>query len=898
MFNKRLFLVLSLLTMSAGLQACTWDDKAYSKYVNNGSVTECNGVCINNISDQANCVQSKGLWMAHVCRDVKGNVVDLGESFAKEDCTKDDGNFYEEGYCKILNQEDCKSANGSWGDYAIYDLGKGRYARHVGDKYICGRYNEIVDVTSNNDQKPCSSDELNIVKESIEKNICTSDSNYCVAIYSKTSVVGMCSHCGENQVSCDDTNTCYDLTSNSLHCGACGNQCGENEACRNGFCKKIADTACKETQIRCSCTSDGENISCLEVQNENELKENEFCLDPSQNANCGITDCKNVSKESVCGDGVNCVQNETTHKYECKCDKDSYLYNGTCVSPYSPKTCGINEDNPSSVTICDEDISACNGISCVCVSPYKACSDPSGNSVCVNLNNDSKYCGSCSNSCSNGEECVESECVCKEGNIICKDGDNSVCVDPNNSMKHCGARGNCTDENDGSSDVNSSGVECLNSVGCVDGKCVCEEDAIKIGDQCVKSSDDLYCGATADVDGERGQNCTEIEGAKCSDAGSSAKCICPGKTPIYDRNDNKFLISCVDPQSDTHYCGYDQTNDSYTDCDLICQPGENDSYCNKDKSEESDVWTCINGVCKNTCPSDTIKCRKRCETGDDCSPRYMCVNANEAKFIDGTEYCECLTCDDDNDATTGCSGVSVGESVNHCTACNVKCNDAYELCVEDDSTPELSTYKCVCGNDKTEVISESGQVYCLDVEKAHLVKDNNTWKCVDGYADLVNGWSDGCETHIYSDKRHCGKTVEQVKDCTSLENVAAVSCIDGVCQIESCDSGYEQCGKDSACNTNVNTSINNCRFCKNTCSLACYDDDDDECENKCEGKCCQEGELSSKIGKDVISCCNGTKLFKYSYKIHILFWKSCYHSSHYGCFEENPNTTCWTEVTD
>src|SRR6185437_7940086 len=87
--------------------------------------------------------------------------------------------------------------------------------------------------------------------------------------------------------------------------------------------------------------------------------------------------------------------------------------------------------------------------------------------------------------------------------------------------------------------------------------------------------------------------------------------------------------------------------------------------------------------------------------------------------------------------------------------------------------------------------------------------------CDTGYADCNGDVSDGCETNVQADPANCGA-------CTKVCAVDAGSavCQSSMCAMSSCPPGTGDCDMDAGdgCETDLNTSTANCRFCGNACT--------------------------------------------------------------------------------
>jgi len=89
--------------------------------------------------------------------------------------------------------------------------------------------------------------------------------------------------------------------------------------------------------------------------------------------------------------------------------------------------------------------------------------------------------------------------------------------------------------------------------------------------------------------------------------------------------------------------------------------------------------------------------------------------------------------------------------------------------------------------------------------------------CNAGFGNCDNNAANGCEINLNTSVNNCGAcgTVCSAANGTS-------SCAAGNCQVASCNAGFGNCDNNAAdgCETNLNTSVNNCGVCGNTCLLA------------------------------------------------------------------------------
>ena len=146
--------------------------------------------------------------------------------------------------------------------------------------------------------------------------------------------------------------------------------------------------------------------------------------------------------------------------------------------------------------------------------------------------------------------------------------------------------------------------------------------------------------------------------------------------------------------------------------------------------------------------------------------------------------------DCDADPTNGCE-VGLTSNVEHCGACGQQCAEL----------PHVGTTSCVAGR-------------CAIV-------------CELGWADCDADPSNGCEVDVENDPANCGACAV---DCMAVANASESSCVAGLCEINSCEAGYDDCNALHAdgCEVSLDSDPNNCGECAAVCS-------DGECiEGHCE----------------------------------------------------------------
>lgn len=286
--------------------------------------------------------------------------------------------------------------------------------------------------------------------------------------------------CRRGQVDCDGI--CVTISSNVLHCGSCGTECGAAEVCDSGSCRTSSICpgdqtdcgGCVDTSIstdhcgRCgeSCedgdtcvrggctpaecageTPDRCNDTCTNLQSDsgncgdcgNECADGQSCSDGACESSCGDRETCDVDGEATCID----TQADAAHCGSCgnACDAGAACMGGSCGCEAGETVCGATctdvLTDPANCGACGLpcDVgSTCEAGRCTCPTGTEECG---GN--CVNVQTDVNHCGSCGETCGASQTCVGGTCEnsggCPSGETEC-DGS---CVDLNTSATHCGA---------------------------------------------------------------------------------------------------------------------------------------------------------------------------------------------------------------------------------------------------------------------------------------------------------------------------------------------------------------------------------------------------------------------------------------------------------------------------
>jgi hypothetical protein len=372
------------------------------------------------------------------------------------------------------------------------------------------------------------------------------------------------------------------------------------------------------------------------------------------------------------------------------------------------------------------------------------------------------------------------------------------------------------------------GQHCGDVADCAAGLC---HEGTCIAEGCMNSVQD---GTETDVDcggGDcntciTGQGCgveTDCESGVCFDA----KCL----APACDDQVKNGKETGQDCGGDCPGCAVDQPCVSGDDCismecnERLCGPECPDGFANCDKENENaceisvrtDVMNC--GSCGNACdlPNAASECSAGecriqtdgCEDGfADCNglPGDGCeVNLVQDKLncgacnkvcpvLNGEPFCEASACqitcsqgfdDCDNNRDNGCEK-NVSRDVNNCGECNNKC------------TPQ-----------------SGGTPYCKNDECGETVCPAGFGDCNGEPDDGPNG--NGCEVDLRIDADNCNT-------CGNIcvANNATTACVNRVCQIDECDTGFDDCtlGYANGCETNINTSTDHCGGCGQECTIA------------------------------------------------------------------------------
>lgn len=216
---------------------------------------------------------------------------------------------------------------------------------------------------------------------------------------------------------------CVNTKSNALHCGGCGNRCGNNNACVDSTCQG----GCPGNQILCV----------------------GLCVDPGDNEeHCGDCDTKCtgdltcLNGQCGCADGTRCgnecvnTQTDPDHCGGCNtppCANNETCQGGQCVAtgcPAGQRSCGGGVCIPDDIDhCCTTDDPACgvgqyNQIMCNS-STHRCVCKTAGYGICQRFANNAGTCGPCCAGatvdppCSGDYVCVGQSCACPQGQGAC-----------------------------------------------------------------------------------------------------------------------------------------------------------------------------------------------------------------------------------------------------------------------------------------------------------------------------------------------------------------------------------------------------------------------------------------------------------------------------------------------
>ncbi len=606
-------------------------------------------------------------------------------------------------------------------------------------------------------------------------------------------------------------------------------QCERNTDCRSGYC---VDTA------------DGRACSV-------------FCTDacPEPDWTCRVV-------ENSGGDVVSiCLPDAAVLCRPCGTDSECGGLDDLCLELADGDFCGRECDGTDPCPDgyrCDE-VSIGAELAQQCVPEVGGCGD------CIDRDGDGR---------GEGDGCVAGDCDDLDSRVfegapeLC-DGDDNDCdeevdegIEFETDEANCGGCGVVCAPDNGSG-------ECIDAacvvVGCDDG--FFDDDGSAANGceyACEPSGEELCDDEDNDCDGETDEdidllgdpaNCGAC-GTICEVDGASAICVA-GECGLGDCDDglancNGFVEDGCETvlASDAEHCGV---------CENLCAFDNASASCSGGSCQIGD---CAEGF--DDC--DTLR-STGCETNlltdlEHCGAcRSLCEFATTAAVCEAglcePSLCEggLLDCDDDLE-TNGCEVDPTGDGLN-CGGCGIECAFVNAAATCDESRCEMGDCEgpfrdCANGPaDGCETDTDTSVVNCGSCGRTCAFPNAEAscgegecvmGACLDGWADCINGDTDGCETRIESDPGNCGGC----GDLCEFDNAQGI-CSGGDCSMGACVLGRADCNEDDVdgCERNLVDDALHCGACENAC-------DDTNATAICEDRACSIDECDEGFDD-----CNG-----------------------------------------
>jgi len=598
--------------------------------------------------------------------------------------------------------------------------------------------------------------------------------------------------CDSGYGNCDDAcgNGCETDLNTTATCGACDIQCTvpdgshASAVCDDGTCSytcwadwdscdNIDDNGCEAHLPTDVANCGGCDIICNPPTNAQAVCENNACdfVCDAGFHRCGDL-CYPDTDPDHCGDSCTLCPDPTNATATCPDGSCSF----TCLEGYRDCDSGVDgcevhiltdEDNCGGCFIsCTPPAHAdpwCNGGSCdfTCITDYHRCG-----SSCY-LETDSAHCGvdclACPDRDNANPVCTGGACdfECWADYDNCNGGAADGCeVYLPTSVTHCGSCNNtCT------ASANATAV-------CSNNSCdfTCNTGYHREGDACLANGDVDCCGVAC-------QTCTVPGGSHATAA-------------------------CVYSPADTDYvCSYECTA-PWGDCN-----GSTADYCEIDTS--SSITHCL--ACNNNCTVPANGSALCTASGCDiaCDVNYHRCG-NQCRADNDTSYCG-LSCEDctqnlhNNDETACILG-----------ACQYSCLTGFEDCNSDIGTPTGNGCESdlgsplTCNNCSTNC-TLLDHIAVVDCDSGGCIINS----CEGGWGDCNVVVADGCEMNLDTTTIHCGACAN---NCGTKGHVTASHCTDGLCVVDTCASGWDDCNHSGAdgCETDLGLTAS-CGICGNDC---------------------------------------------------------------------------------
>jgi hypothetical protein len=415
---------------------------------------------------------------------------------------------------------------------------------------------------------------------------------------------------------CQPAQTCFNVTTDPLNCGACGNVCSSNNithpTCSGGVCNGVCNAGyadCNNNKLTDGCetnlASDPLNCgACGVLCPMGGTCHQGVCTAGQPTCTDGIKDGNETDVD--CG-GPDCPQCNLGQRCNVDCDCNNsgsavLCINGVCsgsMMVHTPNQCYL----PNATGVCVHN--ACTG-NLMCYSGYGDCDHNVANGCEADFNTDSLNCGGCGVACAMGQMCQAGVCtpavcqiLCTYNNGICQCV-NNMCVSCTCNVGYADCNNNHADgcETNVTSDVNNCGACGLvcslahATPACTSGVCNIHSCSPGYGDcngnaadgcEVNLASDANNCGTCANVC-PMGQACM----AGVCVGGGCGVCAPPNATG-----------ACVNNMCTIQIC-----NQGYADCDANVTNGcetlvANDPHnCGACGVSCAAGHTCLAGVCQ------------------------------------------------------------------------------------------------------------------------------------------------------------------------------------------------------------------------------------------------------------------------------------------------------------
>ncbi|MEZ4394775.1 MAG: hypothetical protein R3A48_27180 [Polyangiales bacterium] len=600
-------------------------------------------------------------------------------------------------------------------------------------------------------------------------------------------VSNVCQACPSGQQLCNGA--CVSVLDRN-NCGACGNACVSGFDCITAgdagapSCERV----CPPGQNRCGSGAQG------------------ICSDLNiDTSNCG-----------TCGTSCTAMMPPNVTAASCSMGRCGV---GTCAANFS--NCDMNAANGCEVntqtdamncggcgracTVPPNAVAVCRAGTCdfTCMAGFSDCDRNPANGCETNLSTDPQNCMMCGNRCptQTGQTatCRAGVCgttttlMCPAGTADCDTMAGNGCETNTNTgvpgtgqIAHCGACGTTCNFPNGQNR-------------CLAGQCVlgtCNANFANCnGDQEDGCEADVrttlaHCGACGASCGGRFANAVPT----CT-AGACALASC--NTGFANCN-NMAVDGCeIDTRNNPLHCGR---------CGAACAAGEQ----------------CISGACTLICPTGQTNCSGRCvdrntdnqncgTCGRACGPGQLCSN--------GTCQTSCAV------GQTVCSGScrDLTSDRANCGACGRACGNG-QVCTNSVCVLSCPTGQTACGSNCRDLTNDAANCGACGTSCTGRFA-NSTPSCVGSacalgactgtFANCDGNATNGCETNTATSLANCGVCA----NACSFANASA-TCSNGRCALGTCNSGFGNCDgiAENGCETNLNTSVGNCRTCGNVCT--------------------------------------------------------------------------------